>query len=962
MPVSPQDYALWAAATGNRYPTTPEEKARLAPEVYDFNRGFGKFRGFDEVQGFQGDIVYDQPASIRYNDDNSLLQSPVTPDNNIPKVAGQLNNSLTGQHYTQYHADDAAETGFGGTERPRSLLEKAAIGALGAGAVAAGVYGAQKLTGRDLGVGRVGGMVRDLGARAKAGVKSVLGIAQEAADPNFVTREGAENIISVAQHGTSAVDDVAPGLVRGQNVVPAQIRVNQSLKSKIPDPWGESALGQAGQTVSAPAMQSVVPSQTDVTGAAGVDPDIQSRISQFRTKVLSGIDPETKQPFSVTVPRSELLSSKSEQLLDPENVFLGYGTKPIVTVPGKVGNVASASPIPQPPSVLGSYPGTEGSSAGGVRFTALQGESGGRPYRYSVLPSEAPDVGESVAEFLQRIDTPEGLGGLLAPQRPLREGTLSGVQRTFSADPRAATVQKQAEAIFQATGDPSVIRSAYSEAPGLPIRVTLPSGESVPTGSLYTAFGPVINPETGVPVTTSRAESLQSALNMQSKMKARALEQLGVPSTYQPSQAQLQGLDPSTKKLLGETAKTVEANRAALAQAEANPLLYKLRPEITEGIREVPLISEATDEVVGSRVVPEVQGLPTSEYYKMRAAGGAGRQEAGGIGRRREAVESMEGLGFNVAQGSMEDVSPVLYQMIDDATGQTIVVPPHEVSPMQILSGAAKPVRGTAVEPQRIMGREGRTFKGVAANVIDPGSFDPAIVSQIAEFAPERIDPTTGLAYSVQAMGGKERAAMAAEQEALRQAGRYKESIQLGKKMTQAQSPRVIPGSQEGPLFTNMSNEQLNETVLQARNAGMLDVEQAASNVLSARAEQAEKLGLMQQRSELVKQALSGELGSLPQVPVSREFPFSATPQKKQAPALPQAAPEPSRTIRTVREEAPTQLVIPGAGVAPTIGTTPALEAAMATERYMGTRPGQKMRAALQKALGRASVQQQSLF
>lgn len=959
MPVSPQDYALWAAATGNPYPKTAQDKARLAPEVYDFNRGFGKFRGFNEVEGFQGDIVYDQPQSVRHYGNNTLLQSPITPDNNIPKVAGQLNNSLTGQHYVQHHADDASETGFGGTDRPRSLLENAALGALGVGAVAAGVYGAQKLTGRDLGVGRVGGMVRDLGQRAKSGIKSALGIAQEAAEPTFVTREGAEDVLSVAQHGISAIDDTAPGVVRAQNVVPAEVRVNQSLKSRIPDPWGESALGGSGQTMVAPAEQSVIGTQTTNTG---VDPDIQSRIGQFRTKVLSGIDPRTKQPFSVTVPRSELLSSKSEQLLDPENVFLGYGTKPIVTVPGKVGNVASASPVPQPPSVLGSFPGTEGSSAGGVRFTALQGESGGRPYRYSVLPSETPDVGESVAEFLQRIDTPEGLGGLLAPQRPLREGALSGVQRTFSADPRAATVQKQAEAIFQATGDPGVIRSAYSEAPGLPIRVTLPSGESVPTGSLYTAFGPVVNPETGVPVTTSRAESLQAALNMQSKIKARALEQLGVPSSYQPSQAQLQGLDPSTKKLLGETAAAVEANRIALAQAEANPLLYKLRPEITEGIREVPLISETTGQVVGSRVVPEVQGLPTSEYYKMRAAGGAGRQETGGIGRRREAVESMEGLGFNVAQGSMEDVSPVLYQMIDDATGQTIVVPPHEVSPMQILSGAAKPVRGTAVEPQRIMGREGRTFKGVAANVIDPGSFDPAIVSQLAESAPERIDPTTGLAYSVQAMGGKERAAMAAEQEALRQAGRYKESIQLGKKMTQAQSPRVIPGSQEGPLFTNMSNEQLNETVLQARNAGMLDVEQAASNVLSARAEQAEKLGMMQQRSELVKQALSGELGSLPQVPVSREFPFSATPQKKQPPALPQAAPEPSRTVRTVREQAPIQLVIPGAGVAPTIGTTPALEAAVATERYMGTRPGQKMRAALQKALGRASVQQQSLF
>jgi hypothetical protein len=107
-------------------------------------------------------------------------------------------------------------------------------------------------------------------------------------------------------------------------------------------------------------------------------------------------------------------------------------------------------------------------------------------------------------------------------------------------------------------------------------------------------------------------------------------------------------------------------------------------------------------------------------------------------------------------------------------------------------------------------------------------------------------------------MGGKQRAAMAGEQEALRQAGRYKESIQLGKKMAETQSPRVIPGAQEGTMFTNMSDQQLNETVLQARNAGMLDVEQAASNVLEAR--EAQKLGgeMFKQRQEMVKQALSG--------------------------------------------------------------------------------------------------------
>ena len=69
----------------------------------------------------------------------------------------------------------------------------------------------------------------------------------------------------------------------------------------------------------------------------------------------------------------------------------------------------------------------------------------------------------------------------------------------------------------------------------------------------------------------------------------------------------------------------------------------------------------------------------------------------------------MEDLGFNVAQGSMGDVSPVLYKVVDDATGQSVVVQPGEVSPMELLTGAATPVRGTAVEPQRVMGREGRT-------------------------------------------------------------------------------------------------------------------------------------------------------------------------------------------------------------------------------------------------------------
>jgi len=42
MPVSPHDFSLWARATGNEYPNSVEEKARLAPEVHNFARNYAK--------------------------------------------------------------------------------------------------------------------------------------------------------------------------------------------------------------------------------------------------------------------------------------------------------------------------------------------------------------------------------------------------------------------------------------------------------------------------------------------------------------------------------------------------------------------------------------------------------------------------------------------------------------------------------------------------------------------------------------------------------------------------------------------------------------------------------------------------------------------------------------------------------------------------------------------------------
>ena len=42
MPVTPQEFSLWARMTGNKYPNSVEEKARLAPEVHNFSQNVGK--------------------------------------------------------------------------------------------------------------------------------------------------------------------------------------------------------------------------------------------------------------------------------------------------------------------------------------------------------------------------------------------------------------------------------------------------------------------------------------------------------------------------------------------------------------------------------------------------------------------------------------------------------------------------------------------------------------------------------------------------------------------------------------------------------------------------------------------------------------------------------------------------------------------------------------------------------
>jgi hypothetical protein len=134
MPVSPMDFAFWASATGNKYPQTPEEKMAAAPHAYDFVKNMFKTGANTSKSRVGGNIAYDRPISDRFADDNSVFQSPVTPDNNIPKVAGTLDDTMTGEQYDNQLQDTQQDN-----ERSNNLVRNLGRAALAAGVVAGGV-------------------------------------------------------------------------------------------------------------------------------------------------------------------------------------------------------------------------------------------------------------------------------------------------------------------------------------------------------------------------------------------------------------------------------------------------------------------------------------------------------------------------------------------------------------------------------------------------------------------------------------------------------------------------------------------------------------------------------------------------------------------------------------------------------------------------------------------------------
>ena len=843
MPVSPADFALWARATGNKYPDTAEEKLAAAPHAYSFAKNVAKTGANPPGARVSGSIFYSQPEAVENSAPNSLFNSPSTPDNRSPKVAGTLDSTLTSEHFQNDEEREVLEH-----NQQNSLLNTLGKAALAAGTVAAGLAVARTPGGQQAlqtAETTVKENAQNIGNRVSSFLGGLGG--GRTVDPDVIRNSGDVTPPTTGQRynqqdvpaATQAVQ-IAKGAPTGSTLEATLPPTSESYSVK---PVTESALITSSQTfgprsayeggsTALQALEQTLPSseavktarvesakqdllsaarqgrgtyQMEIPGSgatlmalrskelgvspqeAGIyqAPEIGSTISPTTEQysLLSQTpDPwtneytSTAQPTNASQQTSALIPSveqkpvtftSSEPILYPvrheELAAPKLGGKSLVRTGGGEQPATVRVERPFDPGafatsgardVTGAFLKEQVQKLPGARDVeaaiATQQAQGVAPSgRYSSLVSgEQYEPAWGASSMIEpRIVTAGGQGTAQGQTENLsgavqRFGNLKSQSRT-EQDPRALTFLKQVTSLHDITQDPALLEAGAQGA--LPLNVTLPGGETVPTKSFFKPFGAVGAGEgsnlTQVQALENNVIGKQTTLG---NVKAGILNQFGLAPTEKITGSMFNALPQSQRKVLLNAHSELTDAQAKLNAAKENQILYSIPENVLEGTKSAPIISQTTGDVVGMTAVPEEKTISTPEFYKMRAAGGAGRQEVGGVGRRREALTD---LGLTSAQGSPSDVTPVLYKHSD--TGEILTA--DDVSLADIAHGAVRPMRGTAVEPQRIMGREGRTFKGIASNVIDPASFDPSQRQALAEAYPERVSPE-GLIYSKEAM------------------------------------------------------------------------------------------------------------------------------------------------------------------------------------------------------------------
>lgn len=840
MPVSPADFALWARATGNKYPETAEEKLAAAPHAYSFSKNVTKTGVNAPGARVGGSIFYDRPEAVENSAPNSLFNAPVTPDNRASKVAGTVDSTLTSEHFQNEEQDEALEH-----QEQHSLLHTVGKAALAAGAVAAGLAVARTPGGQQA-LQTAETTVKENAQNIGSRVSSFLGglgggrnidpdVIRNSGDvtpPTTAQRYNQDAIPSATQQVQvakgaptgSALEATLPPTSESYSVKPVTesgvitssqtfgprsgyeggARALQSLEQTLPpsEAVKTARVEAAKQDLLSAARQGRGTYQLEIPGSGATLMALRSKeagVSPQEAGIYQA--PETGSTISPSTEQYSLLSqtpdpwtgkyTPTEQALDlgeqtsrlmpsvetPSTTFtkaepILYPVRHEQIVAPKLGgkSLVRTGGGEQPATVRVERPFDPGAFAtagardvtGAFLKEQVQKLPGARDVEAAIATQQAQGVAPSGSYSSlvsgEQYEPAWGTSSMIEPRIVTAGGQgasqkltpeLSGAVQKLGAlkgteqDPRGLTFLKQVTALHDITQDPALIEAGSQGA--FPINVTLPGGETVPTKSFFKPFGAVGAGEgsnlTQVQALEGNVIGKQTTLG---NVKAGILKQFGLGPTEKITNKMFNALPQSQRKTLVNAHSDLVDAQTRLSAAKENQLLYSVPENILEGTKSAPVISQTTGQIVGVTAVPEEKSIATPQFYQMRAAGGAGRQEVGGVGRRREALTD---LGLTSAPGSPSDVTPVLYKHAD--SGEILTA--DDISLADIAHGTVRPIRGTAVEPQRIMGREGRTFKGVAANVIDPASFDPAQRQVVAEAYPERISPE-GLLYSKEAM------------------------------------------------------------------------------------------------------------------------------------------------------------------------------------------------------------------
>ena len=351
MPVSPQDFALWASSTGNKYPQTPEEKMAMAPHVHEFVRNFGK-SGANRVLSNPGaNIVYDQPFSMRRFDADSALHSPVTPDNNVSKIVGTHDATLTGEHYINQEVDRAEDEA-----QQHNLVRNLGRAALGAGLVAGGVALAVTPEGRQA-VQNAEATIKQSAQNIGSRVSSFLGGLgiDRGVDPDTIRNSGDVTPPTTAQRYNQADVPVATQEVQVAKGSPVGSPVREVLSTK---PVTESEVITSSQSFAPEQTGDIVAQQQRSEATArlldvahkrkagltfeeirrGVDPSdpVQLELSGMpkvdalaRVRSLAGVEPSS----------GETITGQSANVVQPELFNVSQQTS--ATVPSTVDKVDS---------------------------------------------------------------------------------------------------------------------------------------------------------------------------------------------------------------------------------------------------------------------------------------------------------------------------------------------------------------------------------------------------------------------------------------------------------------------------------------------------------------------------------------------------------------------------------------------------------------------------------------------